>query len=283
MPTACFAVGRLSELRSRSSLSVAATCYSPAISHRRGAGSRAFGPAGGSKTPANSARHRSQPQVHHVPAPARRRLQNAVDQRMPTPMTMPAASARVKSAAMSAVTLAGGVSLAVIPAATLSISSRVFSPAENGIIAVATFVGQLTFAAVVESHLSSHTTERRVTFPPWLAALSLLAAATLIVNHTNVIALCIGLPLLVASLESAMACQLRSASTDAKSGHPSPSAAAPSWASWPLSPTHDGRWSPCSSEYSWRRPSGAFLFPTGPADRTRPRWFGSLPMSASPA
>lgn len=120
-------------------------------------------------------------------------------------MTMPPASNRVKSAALSAITLAGGVSLAVIPAATLSISSRVFTLAENGIIAVAimvaTFVGQLTFAAVVESRLSSHATERRVTFPLWLAALSLVAAAVLVLNHTNVLALCIGLPILVASLE----------------------------------------------------------------------------------
>ena len=120
-------------------------------------------------------------------------------------MTRPAPSNRVKSAALSAVTLAGGVSLAVIPAATLSISSRVFTLAENGVIAVAimvaTFVGQLTFAAVVESRLSSHTTERRVTFPLWLAALALLAAVVLAVNDTNVVALCIGLPILVASLE----------------------------------------------------------------------------------
>ncbi|TFD19494.1 hypothetical protein [Cryobacterium sp. TMS1-13-1] len=120
-------------------------------------------------------------------------------------MTPPSAPNRLKSAALSAVTLAGGVSLAVIPAATLSISSRVFTLAENGVIAVAimvaTFVGQLTFAAVVESRLSSHTTERRVTFPLWLAALSLVAVAVLIVNHTNVVALCIGLPILVAALE----------------------------------------------------------------------------------
>ena len=120
-------------------------------------------------------------------------------------MKLPAASNRVKSAAMSGITLAGGVSLAVIPAATLSISSQVFTLAENGVIAVAitvaTFVGQLTFAAVVESRLSSHTTERRVTFPLWLAILSLVTAAILIVNHSNVLALCIGLPVLVASLE----------------------------------------------------------------------------------
>jgi len=112
---------------------------------------------------------------------------------------------RVRRAAFSAVSLAGGVSLAVIPAATLAISARVFTLAETGVIAVAimvaTFVGQLTFAAVVESRLSSRTAERRVIFPVWLAALSLVAALVVALNYRNAVVLCIALPVLVASLE----------------------------------------------------------------------------------
>jgi hypothetical protein len=112
---------------------------------------------------------------------------------------------RVRHAALSAVSLAGGISLAVIPAATLAISARIFTLAESGVIAVAImvapFAGQLTFAAVVESRLSSRGTDRRVTFPLWLAGASLLAALLVGFNHTSALALCLGLPVLVASLE----------------------------------------------------------------------------------
>ncbi|SEN94921.1 hypothetical protein SAMN05216281_12041 [Cryobacterium luteum] len=112
---------------------------------------------------------------------------------------------RLRGAAMSLITLLGGVSLAVIPAATVAISARQFTLAEQGAIAVAvmlaTFVGQVTFAVVVESRLSSAATARRVTFPLWLAALSVLTAVMVGFNSTNAIALCVALPILLASLE----------------------------------------------------------------------------------
>jgi len=112
---------------------------------------------------------------------------------------------RLRRAAMSLITLVGGVSLAVIPAATISISARIFTLSEQGAIAVmvmvATFAGQITFAAVVESRLSSAGTERRVTFPLWLAGLSLVAAIAVAVQFDNAVVLCIALPVLLASLE----------------------------------------------------------------------------------
>lgn len=112
---------------------------------------------------------------------------------------------RLRRAAMSAITLLGGVSLAVIPASTVSIASRLFDQAEQGVIAVAvmiaTFAGQLAFAVIVESRLSSAGTERRVVFPLWLAAASVVAGAALIVTGPNVVALCLALPVLVAALE----------------------------------------------------------------------------------
>ena len=112
---------------------------------------------------------------------------------------------RLKSAALSLVTLVGGVSLAVIPAATVSISSRVFAIQEQGWIAVAvligTFFGQVTFAVVVESRLSSAGTDRRVTFPLWLAGLSVLTAIVIAIEYQNAVVLCVGLPILLASLE----------------------------------------------------------------------------------
>ncbi len=112
---------------------------------------------------------------------------------------------RLKSAALSLITLVGGVSLAVIPAATVSISSRVFPIQQQGWIAVAvllgTFFGQVTFAVVVESRLSSAGTDRRVTFPLWLAGLSVVTAAAIAIEYQNAVVLCIGLPILLASLE----------------------------------------------------------------------------------
>lgn len=112
---------------------------------------------------------------------------------------------RLRRATLSLVTLLGGVSLAVIPASTVSISSRLFTVDEQGFLAVAvlvaTFVGQLTFAVVVESRLSSAATERRVVFPLWLAAVAVVTAAVLAVIPPNALVLAIGLPILIAALE----------------------------------------------------------------------------------
>lgn len=112
---------------------------------------------------------------------------------------------RLRRATMSAITLLGGVSLAVIPAATVSISSRLFTQGEQGVIAVAvmvaTFAGQLAFAVIVESRLSSAGTNRRVVFPLWLAAVSIVAGLVLIIVGPHVVALCVVLPLLIAGLE----------------------------------------------------------------------------------
>jgi hypothetical protein len=117
---------------------------------------------------------------------------------LPTPL-------RLRRATLSLVTLLGGVSLAAIPASTVSIASRLFTEQEQGAIAVAvmvaTFAGQLTFAVVVESRLSSAGTERRVVFPLWLAALSLITALVFVFNATNVVVVCLGLPVLIAALE----------------------------------------------------------------------------------
>ncbi|WP_188741992.1 hypothetical protein [Agromyces bauzanensis] len=121
---------------------------------------------------------------------------------MTEPMPAPL---RLRRATLSLITLLGGVSLAVIPAATVSISSRLFTVDEQGFLAVAvlvaTFVGQLTFAIVVESRLSSAATERRVVFPLWLAAVSILTAFVLAIVPPNALALAIGLPILIAALE----------------------------------------------------------------------------------
>lgn len=112
---------------------------------------------------------------------------------------------QMRLAMMSTVTLLGGVSLAVIPAATVSISSRLFTTNEQGAIAVAvmvaTFTGQLAFAIVVESRLSSAGTDRRVVFPLWLAGISIVTAIVLAFFADSALAVALALPILVAALE----------------------------------------------------------------------------------
>ncbi|PRY68912.1 hypothetical protein B0I08_103117 [Glaciihabitans tibetensis] len=114
-------------------------------------------------------------------------------------------AARFAPAIMSLIAILGGVSLAVIPAATLAIAARVFSTVEQGSVAVAitaaTFIGQVVFAVVVESRLSSALTDRRVTFPLWLASAGLAAALAVCVFPTNATVLCLALPVMVAALE----------------------------------------------------------------------------------
>lgn len=117
----------------------------------------------------------------------------------------PPRASTVRQAALSVVSLVGGISLAVIPAATLSIASRTFGTTQQGYVSVvvtaSTFIGQLAFAALIESRLSSANTERRVVFPRWLAALSILASVLVALFFANPFVLCGALPVLVASLE----------------------------------------------------------------------------------
>lgn len=105
----------------------------------------------------------------------------------------------------SAVTLAGGASLAVIPAATVAIAARLFPTNEQGNIAVAvtlaTYTGQITSALLVEATLSTVGSQRRVTFPRWLGVLALAAAVAVIVAPPQWLLLALALPIWSAALE----------------------------------------------------------------------------------
>lgn len=111
----------------------------------------------------------------------------------------------MRRAVTSLLTLMGGATLAGVPAATLAISSRVFTTEEQGWISlfvmIGTFVGQIIHSAVVESRLSSVDTLRRVVFPRWLAAGALLAALAVTVAPTSAVVLCGALPLILSALE----------------------------------------------------------------------------------
>ena len=114
-------------------------------------------------------------------------------------------SSRKARGVRSALNLASGVSLSIVPPAVLSISSNTFPVHEQGLVAVAvtsaTFLSQLNFGAVVEARLSSVRTSRFVATPLWLTALGLVAALVLIIFHSNPIAICLTLPFLFGALE----------------------------------------------------------------------------------
>ncbi len=97
------------------------------------------------------------------------------------------------------------MSLAVIPAATLSIASHSFPTSQQGYVSVSitasTFISQVVFAALIESRLSSPRTTRRVTFPRWLAALAVLATIMVAAFFRQPIVICLALPVLLTSLE----------------------------------------------------------------------------------
>lgn len=105
----------------------------------------------------------------------------------------------------SALNLASGVSLSIVPPAVLSISTNTFPVAEQGIVAVAvttaTFLSQLNFGAVIESRLSSTRTSRFVAVPLWLTTLGLIAATATVVFHSAPLVVCLALPFLFAVLE----------------------------------------------------------------------------------
>ena len=106
---------------------------------------------------------------------------------------------------LSALNLASGVSLSIVPPAVLSISTNTFAVHEQGIVAVAvttaTFLSQLNFGAVVESRLSSLRTGRFVAIPLWLTMLGLIAAVGMIGFSTVPAVICVTLPFLFAALE----------------------------------------------------------------------------------
>ena len=106
---------------------------------------------------------------------------------------------------LSALNLASGVSLSIVPPAVLSISTNTFAVHEQGIVAVAvttaTFLSQLNFGAVVESRLSSLRTGRFVAIPLWLTVLGLIAAVAMIGFPTVPAVICVTLPFLFAALE----------------------------------------------------------------------------------
>lgn len=106
---------------------------------------------------------------------------------------------------MSVLTMAGGASLAAIPAATISVSSRLFTAQEQGVVSVfvmvSTFLAQMVFAAVVESRLSTPGHDRRVTIPRWLLVVASAAGLALVIGGQNPWVVCLSLPFLLAVLE----------------------------------------------------------------------------------
>lgn len=120
-------------------------------------------------------------------------------------MSVPVTGGALARAVRSMMTLAGGAALAVVPAASVSIASRLFDSREQGWVAVAvliaTFVGQLVFSVVVEARLATPVSDRRVVLPRWLVVLTVGAAAVVALTPPNALVLCVALPLMSAGLE----------------------------------------------------------------------------------
>lgn len=113
---------------------------------------------------------------------------------------------RVAAATVSLVTLAGGATLAAVPATVIVISARLFTTEEQGWIAVAvllaTYAGQLVSATVVESRLGSPGTDRRVVVPVWLTVAGLVAALVTAALPPDPIRLAVALLIMLAALET---------------------------------------------------------------------------------
>lgn len=111
----------------------------------------------------------------------------------------------VRSALRSAGSMVGGAALAVIPATTLSIVSRVYDTQAQGIIStfvmIGTFLGQLSFAIIVESRLSTPGTARRVIFPRWFVVLGVVASVALMAGSLHPALVCVSIPIVLSALE----------------------------------------------------------------------------------
>lgn len=116
----------------------------------------------------------------------------------------------VAGALLSVGSMAGGAVLAILPTVTLSVSSVLagqqrLTPHEQGLIAnavtIGLFVGQLLFAWVVESRLSSTGTTRRVVVPRAVTAMGLAAGALMVAFPTQAWAIMLAVPLALGSLE----------------------------------------------------------------------------------
>ncbi|CAN5166683.1 hypothetical protein BH11ACT5_BH11ACT5_15020 [soil metagenome] len=106
----------------------------------------------------------------------------------------------------SALNLASGVSLSIVPPAVLSISANTFAVPSQGIIAVAvmaaTFFGQVMFGFLVESRLATPGTERFVAVPRLLTIVGLVAAVGLALFSQVPLVVAVTLPFLFAALET---------------------------------------------------------------------------------
>ncbi|WOQ16447.1 hypothetical protein [Raineyella sp. W15-4] len=111
----------------------------------------------------------------------------------------------VRSALRSVGSMVGGAALAVIPATTLSIASRLYDTQAQGIISTfvmaGTFLGQLSFAIIVESRLSTPGTARRVVFPRWFVLAGVVASVALMAGSLHPALVCVSIPIVLAALE----------------------------------------------------------------------------------
>jgi hypothetical protein len=115
-----------------------------------------------------------------------------------------APTARWRHGLSAGLSLVSGASLAIVPAAVLSLSAHTFPVSEQGILALAitaaTFLGQLVFGATVEARLSTDRS-RTVATPPWLLVSGGVATVALALAPLSVWFAVAALPLVLGALE----------------------------------------------------------------------------------
>ncbi|MFT3876815.1 MAG: hypothetical protein QM708_10405 [Propioniciclava sp.] len=113
-------------------------------------------------------------------------------------------------ALLSAGSMAGGAVLAILPTVALAVSAGLaqrglMTPQQQGLIAnavtIGLYTGQLLFAWIVESRLSSTGTARRVVVPHAVTAMGLVAGALMAAFPTQGWAIMLAVPLALGCLE----------------------------------------------------------------------------------
>lgn len=110
-----------------------------------------------------------------------------------------------KSASITVALMGAGGLAALTPAAVLAVSSRLFTTSGQALIAVAigtgAFLSAVVGAAVLESRLADPDIREKTFIPRWATALGLSGGLVLVLFPSSVVAICIGLPAAMLSLQ----------------------------------------------------------------------------------
>ena len=115
----------------------------------------------------------------------------------------------MKKTLIALATLGGGVSLAIVPAVSLISATKLFAIEQQGILSVAimfaTFIGQTSTAALIETKLATPNRQEGIRVPNYLVWLCVVTALVFFIWPSNIWLIVAGLPILFTSMESGRA------------------------------------------------------------------------------